>query len=195
MPFRSYKRQLCPQGDSPHTTSLTRIQRPGPYINAEVSGGGFPGWLARNPGIPRTRDPRFLDATDNYSRAIGEIIAKAQITEGGPVILYQPENEYSQAVSSDPEFPDQVGLLSPLSLILFDVVAGQGCYVLSGLALANVSQVYMAAVEKKFRDAGIIVPSILNDAYPHGYFAPGTGPGAVDIYGHDAYRKIHSSRA
>jgi hypothetical protein len=49
--------------------------------------------------------------------------------------------------------------------------------------LANISQVYMAAVEKKFRDAGIVVPSILNDAYPHGYFAPGTGPGAVDIYG------------
>jgi hypothetical protein len=47
----------------------------------------------------------------------------------------------------------------------------------------------MAAVEKRFRDAGIVVPSILNDAYPHGYFAPGTGSGAVDIYGHDGYRK------
>jgi beta-galactosidase GanA len=95
-----------------HTILLIRIQRPGPYINAEVSGGGFPGWLSRNPGIPRTRDPRFLNATDNYSRHIGEIIAKAQITEGGPVILYQPENEYSQAVSSDPEFPDQVSIIS-----------------------------------------------------------------------------------
>ena len=62
--------------------------------------------------------------------------------------------EYSQAVSSDPEFPDQV---------------------------------YMAAVEKRFRDAGIVVPSILNDAYPHGYFVPGSGEGAVDIYGHDGY--------
>ncbi|KAH0127735.1 putative beta-galactosidase, partial [Aureobasidium melanogenum] len=72
------------------------IARPGPYINAEASGGGFPGWLSRSPGILRTRDPRFLNATDNYSRHIGEIIAKAQITEGGPVILYQPENEYSQ---------------------------------------------------------------------------------------------------
>ena len=42
---------------------------------------------------------------------MGEIIAKAQITEGGPVILYQPENEYSQAVPSDTDFPDQVSLL------------------------------------------------------------------------------------
>ena len=58
------------------------------------------------------------------------------------------------------------------------------------LALANVLQVYMAAVEQKFRDAGIVVPSISNDAYPHGYFAPGTGSGAVQIYGHDGYRQI-----
>lgn len=48
----------------------------------------------------------------------------------------------------------------------------------------------MAAVEQKFRDAGIVVPSILNDAYPHGYFAPGTGPGAVNIYGFDGYRDV-----
>jgi hypothetical protein len=67
--------------------------------------------LSRSPGILRTRDPRFLNATDNYSRHIGEIIAKAQITEGGPVILYQPENEYSQAVPSDTDFPDGVSLL------------------------------------------------------------------------------------
>lgn len=48
----------------------------------------------------------------------------------------------------------------------------------------------MAAVEQKFRDAGIVVPSILNDAYPHGYFSPlHPGPGTVDIYGYDGYRK------
>ena len=32
-----------------------------------------------------------------------------------------------------------------------------------------------------------MVPFVSNDAYPHGYFAPGTGLGAVDIYGHDGY--------
>ena len=35
---------------------------------------------------------------NSYVQSIGEIIAKAQITNGGPVILLQPENEYSQAV-------------------------------------------------------------------------------------------------
>lgn len=90
--------------------------------------------------------------TNSYSRSIGEIIAKAQITNGGPVILFQPENEYSQAVKGV-TFPDPV---------------------------------YFGYVEQQFRDAGIVVPFISNDAYPHGYFAPGD-PSAVDIYGHDGY--------
>ena len=36
---------------------------------------------------------------------IGAIIAKAQITNGGPVILVQPENEYSGA--EDTPFPNK----------------------------------------------------------------------------------------
>lgn len=71
------------------------LARPGPYINAEVSGGGFPGWLTRVNGTFRTNDTGFLDATDLYMQEVGSIIAKAQITNGGPVILFQPENEYT----------------------------------------------------------------------------------------------------
>ncbi|KAH8907459.1 glycoside hydrolase family 35 protein [Coniochaeta sp. PMI_546] len=80
------------------------IARPGPYINAEASGGGFPGWLQRVKGHLRTDDADYLAATDNYVANIGKIIAKHQITNGGPVILYQPENEYSGAVGV--EFPN-----------------------------------------------------------------------------------------
>ena len=69
------------------------IARPGPYINAEVSGGGFPGWLQRVKGRLRTHDRDYMDSTANYMKRIGEIIAPAQITNGGPVILFQPENE------------------------------------------------------------------------------------------------------
>ncbi|RKO88726.1 glycoside hydrolase, partial [Blyttiomyces helicus] len=36
------------------------LVRPGPYINAETTSGGFPGWLgARNPGTLRTADPTY----------------------------------------------------------------------------------------------------------------------------------------
>lgn len=40
------------------------LARPGPYINAEVSGGGFPGWLQRVQGYLRTNNTNYLDATD-----------------------------------------------------------------------------------------------------------------------------------
>lgn len=39
---------------------------------------------------------------------IGANIAKAQITNGGPIILVQPENEYTQATSAIQPFPDPV---------------------------------------------------------------------------------------
>ena len=41
----------------------------------------------------------------SYVQNIGSIIARAQITNGGPVILVQPENEYSQATPGTP-FPN-----------------------------------------------------------------------------------------
>ena len=46
---------------------------------------------------------------------------------------------------------------------------------------------YMQQIEDAFREAGIVVPYISNDASPKGYNAPGTGEGEVDIYGHDNY--------
>jgi hypothetical protein len=39
---------------------------------------------------------------------LGATIAKAQITNGGPIILVQPENEYTQAISAIKPFPDPV---------------------------------------------------------------------------------------
>jgi hypothetical protein len=102
------------------------------YINAESSGGGFPGWLQRVKGQLRTRAPDYLAATNNYVANIGATIAKAQITNGGPVILLQPENEYSGGDGNvTGGFPDPV---------------------------------YFAYVKNQYRDAGIIVPFINNDA-------------------------------
>jgi hypothetical protein len=49
-----------------------------------------------------------LKATDVYAENIGKTIAAAQITNGGPVILVQPENEYTVATSSVQPFPDPV---------------------------------------------------------------------------------------
>ena len=71
------------------------IARPGPYINAEVDGGGFPGWLSTKAGNTRTTDPEYLKYSDEWQTQIDRILARRQFTDGtGPVIEYQVENEY-----------------------------------------------------------------------------------------------------
>jgi hypothetical protein len=50
-------------------TGLYVILRPGPYINAEVDAGGFPGWLTAAPGVARTSDPAYLKHADEWLTA------------------------------------------------------------------------------------------------------------------------------
>ena len=49
-----------------------------------------------------------MNATDNYMANIGATLAKAQITNGGPIILVQPENEYTVFHNITPPLPDPV---------------------------------------------------------------------------------------
>jgi beta-galactosidase GanA len=78
------------------------IARPGPYINAETDGGGFPGWLVTQSGVARTDAPDFEAASDQWLSEIDPVIAAHQITNGGDVILYQAENElYSGAPATE----------------------------------------------------------------------------------------------
>lgn len=70
------------------------IVRPGPYVNAELSAGGFPGWLLRQRVEARTDAPAYQEAADEWLTQINAIIARHQITKGGgTVIAYQLENE------------------------------------------------------------------------------------------------------
>lgn len=70
------------------------IARVGPYINAELSGGGFPGWMMRSRAEARTDDPAYLAAADTWLTQIDAIVARHQVTDGGgTVIAYQLENE------------------------------------------------------------------------------------------------------
>ncbi|KAH9880193.1 hypothetical protein J1614_002219 [Plenodomus biglobosus] len=94
-----------PYFDAAKKAGVYLVARPGPYINAEVSGGGFPGWLQRISGNLRTPDADYQEASKHYIESITPIIAKAQITNGGPVILFQPENEYTMGMNNV-TFPD-----------------------------------------------------------------------------------------
>ena len=134
------------------------IARTGPYINAETAAGGIPGWVLRIPGVLRSFDEEYLNATENYVKQMGEIIAAQQITHGGPVILFQPENEYTTWPGvEDEDFP------TPMN------------------------KKYMEYVRQQYKDAGIEVPMLMNDNEVLGSFAPGTGVGELDIFAIDAY--------
>ena len=77
------------------------IARPGPYINAEVSGGGFPAWLSTQAGRARSDAPDYLAASDEWLTRIDRIIGRHQYTDGrGSVILYQIENELAATGAS-----------------------------------------------------------------------------------------------
>ncbi|KAH7010369.1 glycoside hydrolase superfamily [Ilyonectria destructans] len=150
---------LEPFFDAAEEAGLYLIARPGPYINSELSGGGLPGRLQRLKGELRSTAPDFLNSTKNYISSVLDIITKAQITNGGPIILVQPENEYSLAVGTENPL-DSVKLLEPA---------------------------YMEFIEQQFRRNGVSVPLISNDMVPLGNWAPGTGQGEVDLYAHDSY--------
>jgi beta-galactosidase GanA len=70
------------------------IARMGPYVNAELTAGGFPGWLLRQRAEARTDAAEYQNAADEWMAQINAIIARHQITNGGgTVIAYQLENE------------------------------------------------------------------------------------------------------
>jgi beta-galactosidase len=80
------------------------IVRPGPYICAEWTNGGLPAWLFSNsPGGIRRNDPSYMAAVAGYLAALAPVLVPRQVSQGGPVILVQVENEYG-AYGSDKDY-------------------------------------------------------------------------------------------
>ncbi len=80
--------------DMAHKYGLYVVARPGPYINSETDQGAFPRWLSgRNVGFRRNTE---LDRkwSKHWYDAVMPLLARNQITHGGPVIMVQIENEY-----------------------------------------------------------------------------------------------------
>lgn len=85
--------------DMAKEVGLYVIARPGPYCNAETNAGGFALWTSDGSGGDyRTADSTYYSAWLPWIQKVGDILAANQITEGGPVILYQIENELQETV-------------------------------------------------------------------------------------------------
>lgn len=71
------------------------ILRPSPYICGEWEFGGLPWWLLKEDGMRlRCMYEPYLKHVREYYEKLFQVIAPLQVTQGGPVILMQVENEY-----------------------------------------------------------------------------------------------------
>ncbi|KAH7155975.1 putative beta-galactosidase [Dactylonectria macrodidyma] len=141
------------------------IYRPGPYSNAEANGGGFPGWLTTGEYGPlRDDNEAYTKAWERYSGAVAEYVRPHLVTNGGPIILWQIENEYGyQWIDPDKKTPNQTAIN------------------------------YMELLEEKTREWDIDVPFTANNpnmwtrAWSKDY---GDAGGEADLYGLDHYPAV-----
>ncbi|NSW93610.1 MAG: beta-galactosidase [Bacteroidales bacterium] len=71
------------------------ILRPGPYVCAEWELGGVPPYLLRIPDISlRSLHPAYMAAAERYMKKLAEVIKPWLVTNGGPILMLQIENEY-----------------------------------------------------------------------------------------------------
>lgn len=72
------------------------ILRVGPYICAETNYGGLPAWLRDVPGMQmRTFNQPFMHEMERWVHLVIEYLHSMFVSNGGPIILLQLENEYN----------------------------------------------------------------------------------------------------
>jgi hypothetical protein len=81
------------------------VLRPGPYVCGEWDLGGIPPRLLRYPDIKlRTNeDARYVRAVEKYIHALAEVVRPYMAGNGGPILMVQIENEYSNYQRRDPK--------------------------------------------------------------------------------------------
>ncbi|HEX4091562.1 MAG TPA: beta-galactosidase family protein [Trebonia sp.] len=112
------------------------IVRPGPYICAELTNGGLPGWL-RGTGVAavRSSDQAFMTAVRGYLGRLGPVVVSRRVDRGGPIIMMQVENEYGAYgrdrayLSELADLIREIGITVPLNTVdqpIGDMLANGG---------------------------------------------------------------------
>ena len=82
------------------------ILRPGPYVCAEWEFGGYPWWLQNVPDMELRRDnAQFLSYTQKYIERLYQEVGHLQVTQGGPIIMVQVENEFGSYANQRIDIP------------------------------------------------------------------------------------------
>ncbi|MGD0128812.1 MAG: beta-galactosidase [Terriglobia bacterium] len=91
------------------------IVRPGPYICAEFERAGFPRWVIAEQFPLRSMHPESLKTSKYWYDHVLPIIVRNQLTNGGPIIMMQLENEYDFWRLPDPEKQEYIRFLAHLA--------------------------------------------------------------------------------
>ena len=87
------------------------LLRPGPYVCGEWDLGGIPSYLLRYPDIKlrvdSATDPHYMAAATRYINALIPQIKPLMISNGGPVLMVQVENEYG-SYGSDSAYVSEI---------------------------------------------------------------------------------------
>lgn len=82
------------------------ILRPGPYVCGEWDFGGYPWWFSLNKEmVIRSNNKPFLDSCKGYLTQLREQVNGLHISEGGPIIMTQIENEFGSYVAQRKDVP------------------------------------------------------------------------------------------
>ncbi|WP_341837314.1 beta-galactosidase [Chitinophaga pollutisoli] len=96
--------------------------RPGPYINGDVRGRGFPDRIYEM-RQKRSNHPAYLSETDAYFEQVGRQTRGMYWKEGGPVIGVQLENEYASGDSTHISQLKQLAIKNGISPVYWSVTA------------------------------------------------------------------------
>jgi hypothetical protein len=91
------------------------IARPGPYVCAEWERGGFPQWVVAQRFPLRSSHPKSIATSQHWYNLVLPIIARQQITAGGPIIMMQVENEYDYWSMPDSDKREYVRALARMA--------------------------------------------------------------------------------
>ncbi|KAI1344158.1 putative beta-calactosidase [Xylariaceae sp. FL0016] len=114
--------------------NLTAVLRPGPFVAGEHEWGGLPAWLQEIPNMQiRSYNEPFLEAASSYFDRLGEELSSLQVTNGGPILMVQVENEYG-SYGSDHDYTQALAdsLRSNFQVPLYTTDSGNPTNVANG---------------------------------------------------------------
>lgn len=104
--FKTGNRDIAEYIKIAQEEGLYVILRPGPYVCAEWEFGGYPWFLQKVPGmVIRGNNSQYLAATKSYFTALYGQVKKLLVSNGGPIIMVQGENEFGSYVAQRKDIP------------------------------------------------------------------------------------------